>query len=1097
MKQQHLATPRLNALAAAVATCFTVNAHALPTAPTVTNGTASFQQTTNSLTVTNSSGAIIHWGSFSIGAGEATRFIQPSASSSVLNRVLGGDPSQIYGSLSSNGRIYLVNPAGIFIGPGGTVNAAAFVASTLAISDADFLAGRLIFSSGGSAGTVENQGVITTPEGGSVYLIGSQVVNTGTIDAPNGEVMLAAGQSVQLINTGTPGVTVEFSASDGASELVQNFGTIAAAGGQIGLASALVKNSGTLNASSVSRQGGRIFLRASKQVEVDAAGRIVVNGTTGGSVQVKSADTTLLSGVIEAKGSTGSGGRVEVLGDKVGVFDGAVVDVSGSTGGGTILVGGDLQGRNADVQNAQITWLGRDAELRADAIEAGDGGKIIVWADDTTRAYGQVSARGGASGGDGGFVELSGKRYLDFQSAVDVGAPLGIGGTLLLDPMNVTIAYTNITNPAAFYGDATWFETADGSTTTTLGWISYGGTPGIQTLLNAGTNVIVTTAGSNTSYGDITLSYGGGGIFDWSSSAKLKLLAHNQIYLDNTLSSPTGSLEMMAGWNGASITSPTVGTTAPSPTIVTGTSGSGYIEVPTVVATAYGSISLTDTNNRINDLTAFSSTGSITYNGGASSGANDIYLRNLQAPNGAITVNTNNTYGGNVTLGFLQAATSGTGNVSVTARNAILEDDVGTADIVAYGASLTSATGSGSAATLAISADLTINTTVNASASGSGYGGIRIQNVGATNPTSVALTDDTLLGAGKLVSYSTNASLLTGSVSLTSNYGGDLQLSTAGSLDNTNFSMTFGGASIRDIGVFAGSNLSLGATSIFAGRNIAVSAGGALTLSSASLTAGSGGTASLNGQSVDILSSSSIWAPGGAGISGGAVTIDGNSSVQSSDGAVSIIGTKFKLDNNSNVTSVRGISVAVDGDIEMSANSFLETGETFTPSLYDIQLIAGGSLTMQTGSYISGANDVFITLQGGQSEIDLSGNSYILSKSNTNCGFICTTYVNFLARAQGGIVIDGVQTTTTSAGGSGFFVTDTSTPAILGGSLKITYASGVDPVSKEIGSIFDDDTRDTEDINEFETEEVKERADEFAEEKSDESSGKSKPSQCT
>ena len=227
MKQHYASLPPLKMLSAAVATCFAVNGWALPTAPTVTQGSASFQQAGSTLTVTNSNGAIIQWNSFSVGAGETTRFIQPTASSAVLNRVVGLDPSQIYGTLSSNGRIYLVNPNGIFVGPGGRVDAAAFIASTLSFSDQDFLAGRLSFNRSGAAGTVENQGTITTPEGGSVYLVGAQVINRGTIDAPNGEVILAAGQSVQLINTGTPGVAVEFSATD---ENVQNFGQIATSG---------------------------------------------------------------------------------------------------------------------------------------------------------------------------------------------------------------------------------------------------------------------------------------------------------------------------------------------------------------------------------------------------------------------------------------------------------------------------------------------------------------------------------------------------------------------------------------------------------------------------------------------------------------------------------------------------------------------------------------------------------------------------------------------------------------------------------------------------------------------------------------------------
>ena len=146
------ARPKL--LALAVATCFTSGSYALPTDPTVAAGNATFNQVGKVLNVTNSNGAIINWNTFSIGAGETTRFIQTSASSSVLNRVLSNDPSLIYGTLSSNGRVWLVNPAGIMVGAGGRVDVAGFVASTLNIRNEDFLAGKNLFQNTPGAGSV-------------------------------------------------------------------------------------------------------------------------------------------------------------------------------------------------------------------------------------------------------------------------------------------------------------------------------------------------------------------------------------------------------------------------------------------------------------------------------------------------------------------------------------------------------------------------------------------------------------------------------------------------------------------------------------------------------------------------------------------------------------------------------------------------------------------------------------------------------------------------------------------------------------------------------------------------------------------------------
>ena len=164
-------------LAAAVTSCFvgTLQASNLPTGGIVSAGSASFNQVGNMLNVTNSNGAIINWNTFSIASGYTTRFIQTSSSSSVLNRVLSTDPSVLLGTLTSNGRVFLINPNGILVGRGAQINVGGFVASTLNLSDANFLANKLQFDATPGAGSVVNQGSITTPSGGSVYLAAPNV----------------------------------------------------------------------------------------------------------------------------------------------------------------------------------------------------------------------------------------------------------------------------------------------------------------------------------------------------------------------------------------------------------------------------------------------------------------------------------------------------------------------------------------------------------------------------------------------------------------------------------------------------------------------------------------------------------------------------------------------------------------------------------------------------------------------------------------------------------------------------------------------------------------------------------------------------------
>ncbi len=197
------------ACAAAVALAFAAPVLANPNGPSVVSGQATFQAAGKTLTVTNTPGAIIQWQGFSIAADELTRFLQQSPLSSVLNRVVGGNPSEILGRLQSNGRVFLVNPNGIVFGAGSQVDVAGFAASTLNLSNADFLSGRHVFSGTGAEGRIVNNGEIVTPAGGRVLLVAPQVENNGVIRAPSGEIVLAAGSTVRLVDANFPSIQVE------------------------------------------------------------------------------------------------------------------------------------------------------------------------------------------------------------------------------------------------------------------------------------------------------------------------------------------------------------------------------------------------------------------------------------------------------------------------------------------------------------------------------------------------------------------------------------------------------------------------------------------------------------------------------------------------------------------------------------------------------------------------------------------------------------------------------------------------------------------------------------------------------------------------
>ncbi|MCM2287790.1 MAG: filamentous hemagglutinin N-terminal domain-containing protein, partial [Sulfuritalea sp.] len=400
-----LATFQKKVLCLAVAAAFAQPALANPVGPSVAAGSATFATAGNTLTVTNTPNAIINWQQFNIGQNETTRFIQQSAQSAVLNRIGGQDASQILGTLSSNGRVFLVNPNGVMFGRGAVVDVAGLIVSNLNLSDANFLANKLSFG-GGGLGTVTNLGNISTPLGGSVYLVGSNVGNQGVITTPQGQVVLAAGSSVSLIDSAGPELSVTLTAN---GNKAVNLGAINAAGGRIDMFGAIIEQAGVLRADSAT---------------VDAAGNITLKATQSATV----------SGEISATNAVGSGGKVQLLGDQVALTSTARIDVSGVGGGGTALIGGDYQGKNPAVQNATLTTITAGATIRADALNKGDGGRVIVWSDDKTVFDGFISARGGANGGNGGFVETSGHRRLLLDGSVDTRAPQGKTGNWLLDP---------------------------------------------------------------------------------------------------------------------------------------------------------------------------------------------------------------------------------------------------------------------------------------------------------------------------------------------------------------------------------------------------------------------------------------------------------------------------------------------------------------------------------------------------------------------------------------------------------------------------------------------------------------------------------------
>jgi len=413
-------------------------AYANPTGGNVVAGSATIENgapgTLNIFQQSNR--AIIDWRSFSIASGETVNFLQPSANSVTLNRVLGNDPSAIFGRLNATGTVMLVNPNGIVFGPTSRIDVGGLVATTANIRNQDFMAGRYEFgqASANPNATIENQGRISIRDSGLAALVAPRVRNSGVIEARLGRVALGAANSFTLdfhgdglLSFGAGSALSEAPAGGGA--LVSNSGEIHADGGTVlltaralkGVIDQAINTDGIVSATTVSGSEGRIVL-------------------SGGD-----AGTVAIGGKLDASAHAGGqGGAVIATGEHVTLAGGTSIDVSGKQGGGEIALGstGLTDAANPYANKSQTVTVAQGATLNADATEQGNGGKVTMWSKDQTVFAGSISARGGVQGGDGGFAEVSSQKNIGLTGSVDLRAPQGQTGTLLLDPTDLRITDT-------------------------------------------------------------------------------------------------------------------------------------------------------------------------------------------------------------------------------------------------------------------------------------------------------------------------------------------------------------------------------------------------------------------------------------------------------------------------------------------------------------------------------------------------------------------------------------------------------------------------------------------------------------------------------
>ena len=1079
---------RPNAFTLIVASAFALplNAQVLPTNPTVVNGAASFQQSGKTLTVTNTPGAVINWQSFSIGAGATTSFVQQNSASMVFNRVTGNDPSMILGNLRSNGQVFLINPNGITIGAGARIDTAAFVASSLGISNTDLLAGKFKFTGGPGTGNVVNQGTIVTQNGGYVYFIGKNVENSGVIHTPQGQIVLAAGNSVEIINPQSPDLRVEITA--GANEAV-NLGKLVASGGTIGMFAGNVRQKGIVSASTaeVNAQGKIVFV-AKKDVELAAGSRTEANGPNGGSITIQAqGGIATVEGTVEAKGTstpvleTGlptfnsgiaaqntitvslngagngqqagnpqpvfvtatpaavpaapvsapvaattpelTGGTIQILGQGVNLTGNASIDASGEKGGGTILIGGDYQGANADVQNALRTYVGSNVSLRADALWEGNGGKVVVWADEATHFVGSLSALGGLNGGDGGLGEVSGKQYLYFRPAHVSLAARRAGyrsGTLLLDPSDVTL--TRDTNAG--------FQTSGGAFT--------GGTfsPGnfsastidieeIESILNT-TNVIITSSGgTGTGLGSITLAANQSITNNSGSTRTLRLQAYGDIVLESG-----SSINGAAGALNVNLTA--------------GTSGSG-----TITTQAGSSINSSGGSVNMTGVGAINLSGSINTAGGGvmviSTGAGIVLGSSINAGSGSMSL-ISSLGGITQTAGTLTSSgnflAQGVTGIVLTQSNALS----GGINFSGASASLTNS-GAVAFAGSNLSGALTVNAGGNITQTGALIAGSTTLDAGGNDITLTNSANNftTLIANGANVDVrDTNAVILgastvTGNLNVTAGgaitQSGTLLVSGAGktatfiatgndiTLTNSANNFTTLIANGANVDVRDTNAVILGASTV--SGNLNVTAGGAITQSGTLLVSGAGKTATFiaagnditltdnannfttliaNGANVDVRDADSVIL--------GALTVTGNLNVTALAGSLTVSNSITAATGSVNLSGNTGIS-QTGGTINAGGTLGLTAATGGVSQSGSANITATGVTTVAAGAgniSLNATGNNFSTVAASGAAITLVDSNGIILGATTASSTLNVTALNGGISQSGAVNVTGAAT---------------------------------------------------------------------------------------
>ena len=935
----------------------------------------------------------IDWtGGFNIGVENTVNNIGPSAAAAILHNDISGAISDIQGALNGNCNVFLLNPSGILFAPTAQINVTGLITSTLMMSQDDFKAGNYLFKNEvltEDLGSIINEGAITATGTGGVTMIGGTVKNKGIINANLGNVNLVSGEEVALSIDGAGHIQAVVNKEilsniydkDGnkIDTAIENVGDIIANGGRIymeteaveGVFDTLVNQEGIVRAGSMVEREGKIIITSDSKGIVQNTGTLDVSAIEDGV----------------------DGGEIEMRGDMVGQFGEVHADALGAGDGGTINIYAD-----------DTVALSSGSITTANANVDGSGGEVIVYSPETALFWqdARIEAKGGSASGDGGFVETSGRKHLELYMTPDASAPNGIGGMWLIDPENIEItgATANITATGT---DPIVYDPTAIDTGTTIDVAT------INTALNTGVGVTVDTTSGGSGDGTITVTGAIAKTADTGGDgSNLILDADQDIIVNNTISSTVGVLNVTfqtpdgnidinfaITTNGGTFTSTGVAFDNTGGAITT---GAGSVTINQTGAITIGANISTDNDIDIDTSSTFSATAGVTITGGG-----DLDTFTIDA----LGIDLNTTGGGQLVqtgTGTITLVSTGAANditldetainisdgiLSITSAGDILADKAtGIAEITADGDVELHATGIGATNSLDIGLDadggtLTVdsngNATVNIDATtANAFDSIVITQAVADNDINIenANVNDvvTITGAG-------------GGVTLT-----DVDMVTEGA----NFTYTLEEAS-HNIAI-TNIDASIG--------NVDITSAGDVTV-----TAAGGGIVASGASNITLTSSGMMTVSDPVTTNGGSFTSTGTT-FDNTGGMIGTSGGVVTIYHTDNVTvgaaiaaGAAAVNITASGVDHLFDNNAAITGNAAT--------IIADDMALEGGTINVGANIVTLEPYTSGVAIDLGTNSVAaatLSLTDAELDTITATTLKIGATDAGAISVTSALT---------------------------------------------------------------------------------------